>query len=80
MQPMTKKQDALDIVLRHIKRLPSQQIPVDRAIGHVLAKAITAPRDLPPFNRSAMDGYAIAKDDCGDEFKVIGTVCAGQVY
>jgi len=80
MQSMTKKQDALDIVLKNIKRLSSQKLSVECAIGHVLAKSITVPRDLPPFNRSAMDGYAIALGDDGVEFKVKGEVCAGQVY
>ncbi len=78
--PMTKRQDALDIVLKNTKRHSPQLMPADQAVGHVLAKGIVAPRDLPPFNRSAMDGYAIAEGDCGREFVVIGEVCAGQVY
>ncbi|MFH1829183.1 MAG: molybdopterin molybdotransferase MoeA [Pseudomonadota bacterium] len=77
---MTKSRDAFNIVMRIIKRLPAERIATVQALGHVLAREIKAPRDLPPFNRSAMDGYAIAEGDEGNEFKVIGEVCAGQVY
>lgn len=36
------------------------RLPLDRALGHVLAEALGALTDLPPFDTSAMDGWAVA--------------------
>lgn len=46
--------------------------------GRVLREQITADDDLPPFDRSAMDGYAVRKDEIRDEFEVVGEIRAGQ--
>ena len=40
-----------------------ERIPTDKALGRVLAREISAPSDLPPFPRSAMDGYAVRAED-----------------
>ncbi|MEQ8471155.1 MAG: molybdopterin molybdotransferase MoeA [Marinoscillum sp.] len=46
------------------------------SLGHCLAEAITAPFDLPDFDNSAMDGYAL----CGNHqtYRIIGEVAAGD--
>ncbi len=36
-----------------------QPMPVSKAAGHILAEPIQADRDIPPFHRAAMDGYAV---------------------
>lgn len=38
-------------------------LPLWEAAGHVLAEDVTTGRDIPPFNRSAMDGYAVRSED-----------------
>jgi len=40
-----------------------ETVPARDALGRVLAKDIAAPSDLPPFPRSAMDGYAVRAED-----------------
>jgi molybdopterin molybdotransferase len=40
-----------------------ERVPTADALGRVLAEAITAPEDLPPFRRSLMDGYAVRAAD-----------------
>lgn len=40
--------------------LAAHRLPLDRALGHVLAEAVTALTDLPSFDTSAMDGWAVA--------------------
>jgi molybdopterin molybdotransferase len=77
---MIESRVASKIVLNNVKRLPSMRAAVRGALGHVLAKDIKAPFDQPPFNRSAMDGYAIARGDEGSEFEVVGEVLAGDDY
>ncbi len=46
--------------------LGAERLPLSRCGGRVLAEAVRAPRDLPPFHRAAMDGYAVrARDTFG---------------
>ena len=49
------------------------------ARGRVLREAVCAPDDLPAFDRSAMDGYAIDTSDRSERFRVVCEVQAGQV-
>src|SRR5580693_9738168 len=48
--------------------------------GRVLAEAIAADRDYPPFHRSARDGFAVRAADLPGELRVIGEVRAGEVF
>ncbi|SIN83466.1 molybdopterin molybdotransferase MoeA [Chitinophaga niabensis] len=41
----------------------TERIPLEQAIGRVLAAPVTADRDYPPFNRSLRDGFAIRISD-----------------
>jgi molybdopterin molybdotransferase len=58
----------------------TQVVARDDAARRVLAEPIVADRDLPPFNRSAMDGYAVRAAEIGrvEAFPVAATVSAGQ--
>ncbi|WP_327116906.1 molybdopterin-binding protein [Streptomyces sp. NBC_01341] len=40
--------------------LAAHRLPLDRALGHVLAERVVALTDLPPFDTSAMDGWVVA--------------------
>jgi molybdenum cofactor synthesis domain-containing protein len=55
--------DALKIVLSKSKRLESEVVPFDRALGRVLAEDVVSEVDVPPFDRSAVDGYAVRAED-----------------
>jgi molybdopterin molybdotransferase len=54
---------ALDQLLSSLSPLGSEQIPLAEAAGRVLAGDVRAARPLPPFDNSAMDGYALRADD-----------------
>ena len=60
--------------------LPTEQLPSLESAGRILAEAITADRDYPPFRRSARDGYAVRAADVPGELTVTGEVRAGEVY
>jgi molybdopterin molybdotransferase len=60
--------------------LPTEQTPSLEAAGRILAEAITADRDYPPFPRSARDGFAVRAADLPGELTVIGEVRAGEVF
>jgi len=55
--------DALERLLGEFRPLESEVIPVDEALGRVLAEPLIAPLDLPPFANSSMDGYAVRTAD-----------------
>ncbi len=50
---------AIQIVLKKVKTLPSKKVPLQNAQGLCLAENIKSDLDMPPFNRAAMDGYAV---------------------
>lgn len=58
-----------------------QRLPIRDALNRVLAKAVISKIDVPAYNNSAMDGYAIAGADISEEhainFHLIGTAFAG---
>jgi molybdenum cofactor synthesis domain len=50
--------------LPHIThRLPTETVPTAQALGRVTAEAVVAPHPMPPFPRSAVDGYAVRAAD-----------------
>jgi molybdopterin molybdotransferase len=79
-------EEAKAIIDRHIEAVTRiVTVPIDDAIGRVLAKDFIASMDVPPFSRASMDGYAVrAKDTFGaGQFKprileVIGEIHAGE--
>jgi molybdopterin molybdotransferase len=55
--------EALAIVLAHTPSLPDEEVLLTDALGRVLARPVAADHDMPPFDRSAMDGYAVRAAD-----------------
>jgi len=64
-EKLTNVDEALTLFLKTLqpKRLGSVSVLVEEALGRVTAKNITAPSDLPLFDRSAVDGYAVRAQD-----------------
>ncbi len=50
---------ALDLIYSHTKATKTKLLPIENALGYVLAEDIIATHNLPPYDNSAMDGYAI---------------------
>src|SRR5258706_13619923 len=55
--------DAIRIVQEQTRELASELVSLERAHGRFLAEDIIADSDLPPFDRSQMDGYAVRAAD-----------------
>lgn len=55
--------EAYDLILSSACSMGTEKVPVDNSHGRILAENILADTDMPPFNRSAMDGYACRKSD-----------------
>jgi gephyrin len=75
---MIHPDEARDIVLRHVSPLIPQTVPLADAGDRVLAEPLVADIDLPPFNASTMDGFAVVHSDTNPEREVIGAGFAGE--
>jgi len=78
---MIPVEEALETVLREAKALPSEEVALDDALSRVLAEDVASDLDLPPFHRSAMDGYALRAEDVAGApaaLEVVGEIRAGQ--
>ena len=76
-------EEARDRILKNVKPLPPEAVALDKALGRVLAKPVKAMRDQPPFEGSAMDGYAVIAADVAQvpaELKLIGVSAAGHGF
>jgi molybdopterin molybdotransferase len=60
--------------------LAAETIPLDDCHGRVLAQALLAGRDQPPFDASAMDGYALASAAAPGDYQVVGESAAGRGF
>ncbi|MCC7517706.1 MAG: molybdopterin molybdotransferase MoeA [Verrucomicrobiae bacterium] len=63
---------------RRTVALSAERIPLDQAGDRMLAVAVRADTDLPPFDQSAMDGYALGSAPSGAPFKQVATLAAGH--
>ena len=72
---------ALRIIDRETPKLGVERVPLVNSVGRVLARDAVADTDLPPFDRSQMDGYAVVATDTKDapvNLKIIGESAAGH--
>lgn len=83
---MISVREALELVLDDLPRVGGEQVALTAARGRVLAVDLEAPRAVPPFRNSAMDGYAVRSADVGTaavaapvHLAVLETVGAGSV-
>lgn len=78
MIPLEQAFALLDETLQGF-RLPAEYLPVQEAFGRVARADQKSRLDLPPFDKSAMDGYAILPGDERDEYRLIEKIPAGKL-
>ena len=74
---------AIEAVVGAAAPLPPERVALHEAHGRVLAEEVASDLDLPPFDRVAMDGWAVRSSDVVEpptSLKVIGQVNAGRVF
>lgn len=81
---MIPVEQAIQTILSTVHALEAEPVPLYQALGRVLAESVTAPGDLPPFDNSAMDGFAVRVADVRDasverpaELAIASEVAAG---
>ncbi|PZF77005.1 molybdopterin molybdenumtransferase MoeA [Aestuariivirga litoralis] len=70
-------------ILKGVNPLPAEDVTLEQTLGRVLAKPLKAVRNQPPFNASAMDGYAVIAADVANTpatLKLIGLSAAGHAF
>jgi molybdopterin molybdotransferase len=78
---MIAVEKALEIVLGETAALPEEEVALEDALGRVLAADVRSDADMPGFDRSAMDGYALRARDVAVApvaLEVVGEVRAGE--
>jgi molybdenum cofactor synthesis domain-containing protein len=73
--------EAIRIVKQQTSALPTESVSLAQARGRFLAQDIVADSDLPPFDRSQMDGYALRASDAQNvpaKLRIVGESAAGR--
>ena len=70
--------DALEIIYSKVTQKSRHIIPIEESLGCIVAKEYSASFDLPRFDNSAMDGYAVKLSDAGKEVTVKEITYAGD--
>lgn len=73
--------EAWDHVRSRLSVLPAAPVPIADAVGLVVAEPVVADEAVPPFDNSAVDGFAVRAADvdrAGVELRVVATVAAGS--
>lgn len=80
MNELHTYQEALTALLAAVPSPEAETTTLELCQGRILAEDVHADLDLPPFNRSAMDGYALHSSDLKEapaQLEVVGSVAAG---
>ena len=84
---MISVEEARDKILSHISVLEAEEKPIMECLGQVLAEDIRSSIDIPPWDNSAMDGFAVTAESTRGAgpssprtLPVIGEVAAGAVF
>ncbi|ASJ16349.1 molybdopterin molybdenumtransferase MoeA [Thermococcus chitonophagus] len=82
---LTPYKEALKALLEDIDEVEGEVVPLEKAIGRVLAEDIVSRFTVPPFDRSAVDGYAVRAEDTFQareyspvELEVVEEIPAGE--
>lgn len=71
-------EEALTRILDRARPLPAERVPLEQAVGRVLAEPALSRTDLPPFASSAMDGFAVRADETPGSLPISARVAAGS--
>ena len=77
---MITVQEAIDITLKETSILGTEKLALLQAFGRILAEDVYSDIDMPPFDKSSMDGYAVKSadtKDCPAVLEVLGFIPAG---
>lgn len=71
-------EEALRLIYENITPKRSKILPLELSLGHIIATDIIATCALPPYDNSAMDGYAVKCDGVNQKLPILKTIFAGD--
>jgi molybdopterin molybdotransferase len=74
---MLSVDEVSSLIDREVRPLPAIRVPLAQALGHHMVEQIRADADMPAFDRSAIDGYALREDSQPGWFRIVGEVPPG---
>lgn len=82
---MISVEEARERILSYVEELKAEKRPILKSLGQVLSEHVFSPLDVPPYDNSAMDGYAVQADDTKGAspstpriLQVVGEAAAGS--
>jgi len=71
--------DALQMALERANATSRREIVMlDAALGYIVASDVICQKNLPSFDNSAMDGFALRAEDAGKQLRIVATIFAGD--
>jgi|Deesub1362A_J573_1020465.scaffolds.fasta_scaffold03606_5 molybdopterin molybdotransferase len=81
---MISYEKARQLVFKSAITLPTERVFLSEALGRIIAQDVKAPHPLPPFNNSAMDGFALRSEDVKGKppfkLQILGEEPAGRIF
>lgn len=74
---MIIQEEAFKIIKESVYKLGTEIITYQKSLGRVLAEDVFSDMDMPPFNKSAVDGYACRKQDLANDLELLEVIPAG---
>jgi molybdopterin molybdotransferase len=75
---MIEFEKALDLIIENCRTMPEIELPVHECLGYVCSEDLYAKLDMPPFDKSSMDGYAFKWKEGQTEYINDGIIAAGE--
>ncbi|MBW6498739.1 MAG: molybdopterin molybdotransferase MoeA [Bacteroidales bacterium] len=76
---MISFEDALETVLRDVRKTDTERVDFNDALYRVLAEDVYSDVDMPPFDKAAVDGYACRMEDLDKDLEVLEVIAAGEI-
>jgi molybdopterin molybdotransferase len=76
---MIRFEEASKIVIDSAVQVDAETVALTESLGRILARDVVSDMDMPPFDKSAVDGYACRREDLKEELEIIEVVPAGKM-
>ncbi len=77
--PMIAVEEALELIRHNVPLLPAANVPFAEALGMVLGEDVFADEPMPPFDASAVDGFAVIAEEGPGPRRIVGEQLAGYL-
>jgi molybdopterin molybdotransferase len=76
---MITHEQALEILLNNASVTEKEHVPIQETYGRILAEVVFSDMNMPPFNKSAVDGFACRREDLHSQLRILEVIMAGKM-